>query len=103
MQITLQQIILSGFSDNLARKQPLFDKNGNQIPHTPKSKALYESLNSEENLSIHPLSGLVKEKPEFVVYTDIFGVHEKVYMKGVTKVDSLMWLHNMGSKALVSY
>lgn len=42
-ELLLQQIIISGLCENLARKAPVFDANGNEIKQNSKMRAVYES------------------------------------------------------------
>jgi ATP-dependent RNA helicase DHX37/DHR1 len=92
----IQQVIVSGLCENVARIAPVFDAYGNEIPITSKTKVFYESQESKEKLSLHKLSSVHKERPEFVVYTDLYKLgqddDEKCYMKNVTVIDSNKWL-----------
>lgn len=103
----MQQIIISGLCENLARKCPIFDANGNEIKQTNKMKATYESQESKERLSLHPFSSLYKEKPEFLVYQEIYALENpetgkmKYYLKGATKIDNLNWIYNLSSPILI--
>ena len=109
--LILQQAILSGFVENLSRKAPIFDAMGNEIKQTNKSKCFYESQETDQKLSIHQYSGLSgKNQPENLIYSEIYTVESKTfdgetkvvnYMKGVTKIDSLAWLSNLGSQLLI--
>ena len=79
----------------MTRKAPLFDAHGNEIKQTSKMRATYESQESKDQLSLHPLSPLYKEKPEYMVYQEIYALENPIsgkmrqYVKGVTKVDNL--------------
>ena len=64
----LQQVIISGLSENLCRVAPLFDTQGNEITLKTKDKVLYESQESSETLQLHKLSALYKTKPAHLVY-----------------------------------
>ena len=107
----LQQAILSGLIENLSRKCPIFDANGNEIKPTNKSRIFYESQESEDKLRIHGYSVLNKESPDNLVYSEIYALDSKNpvdgsittthYMKGVTKIDNLSWLNNLGSDLLI--
>jgi hypothetical protein len=107
-EIILQQIIIGGLSTNLARKCPIFDKNGIEIKEVKGAKIKYESQVVNQALTLHPLSGVWKEKPEFVIFTELYQAvsdvssEEKSYMKGMTKVDDISWVYNLGSEALIS-
>ena len=37
-------------------------------------KAVYESQETHEHLSLHPLSPLYKEKPEYLAYQEIYAL-----------------------------
>jgi hypothetical protein len=86
----------------------LFDANGNEIKQTSKMKAVYESQETKDQLSLHPLSPLYKEKPEFMVYQEIYALENPItgkmrhYLKGVTKVDNLSWIFRLASPVLIS-
>ncbi len=56
----LQQIIIIGLCESFARKSPIFDANGNEIKQTSKMKAVYESQETRERISLHPISPLYK-------------------------------------------
>lgn len=97
---TLQQVLISGLSENLCRIAPLFDANGNELPPTKKaSKVLYESQETTDQLKLHRLSALFKQKPAHLVYQEVYaterpdGSGTTFYMKGATQVDNLAWLH----------
>lgn len=96
---TLQQVLISGLSENLCRIAPLFDANGNELPPSKKaSKILYESQETGDRLKLHRLSALFKQKPAHIVYQEVYAIERPdsdttFYMKGATQVDSLAWLH----------
>ena len=62
-------------------------------------------------MKIHSYSSLSKEQPENLVYSEIYALDQKSpidgsmttthYMKGVTKIDNLNWLNNLGSDLLI--
>ena len=56
----IQQVIISGLSENVARIAPVFDALGNEIPITSKTKVFYESQESKEKLSMHRLCSVFK-------------------------------------------
>ena len=70
-------------------------------------KAVYESQETHEHLSLHPLSPLYKEKPEYLAYQEIYALENpqtgkmKHYLKGVTKIDNLSWMFKLSSPVLV--
>jgi hypothetical protein len=108
----LQQAIVSGLVENFSRIAPIFDNNGNEIKLTNKTKAFYESQESTEKLRIHQFSGLHgKNEPDHLVYSEVYELTSRNpidgsikvthYMKGVTKVDNLNWLNNLGSELLI--
>ena len=101
----LQQAIVAGLIENLARKQSIFDQEGNLITQN-KARVYYESQASEENrlLRIHHSSsvmlapGVTKgDSPEHLVYQEVYSLEQKnpvtgdievnYYLKGVTRVD----------------
>lgn len=103
-------MIVSGLCENVARIAPVFDAFGNEIPITSKTKVFYESQESKEKLSLHKLSSVHKQRPEFVVYTDLYKLEssgpddeEKCYMKNVTVIDTNQWLLKLCSPMLLSY
>lgn len=102
----LQQIIIGGLCTNLARKKPIFDKNGLEIKDQKGTKIKYESQLVQEVLQIHPLSCLWKEKPEFIIFSELFSSEVKGeevrYLKGATKVDDPSWLLSLANQALLS-
>jgi hypothetical protein len=61
-------------------------------------KAVYESQESKEKLTLHPLSPLYKEKPEQIAYQEIYALENpetgkmRHYLKGVTRIDNLSWM-----------
>lgn len=70
---------------------------------------MYESQESKDKLSLHPFSCLYKEKPEFIVYQEVYGLDnrdlggdQKCYLKGATKIDNLNWVYNLASKVLLT-
>jgi hypothetical protein len=97
--------------ENLSRKCPIFDANGNEIKATNKAKIFFESQESMDKLRIHSYSCLNKEAPDNLVYSEVYALDSKSpvdgrittthYMKGVTKVDNLNWLNNLGSELLI--
>jgi hypothetical protein len=56
---------------------------------------------------LHPFSTLYKEKPEFIVYQEIYALESpetgkmKYYLKGATKIDNLNWIYNLSSPILM--
>lgn len=107
----LQQAIVSGLIETTSRKCPIFDAQGNEIKVTNKSKVFYESQQSPDKLRIHSYSSLAKEQPENLVYSEVYALDQTSpvdgtittthYMKGVTKIDNLSWLNNLGSDLLI--
>jgi hypothetical protein len=70
-------------------------------------KAMYESQESKDRLSLHPFSPLYKEKPEYMAYQEIYALENpltgqmKHYLKGVTKIDNLSWVFKLASSVLI--
>ena len=89
----------------------MFDAQGNEIKVTNKTKIFYESQHSPDKLRIHSYSSLSKEQPEYLVYSEVYALDQispvdgtsttTHYMKGVTKIDNLSWLNNLGSDLLI--
>lgn len=103
-------MIISGLSENVARIAPVFDAMGNEIVATSKTKVTYESQKSKEKLHIPKVSVICKEKPAFLVYSDIYALGGddevnavKHYMKNCTVVKSTAWLIQLCSPILLSY
>ena len=105
----LQQVIVSGLSENLCRIAPLFDAQGNEITVKSKDKVLYESQESSDRLQLHKLSSLYNSKPAHIVYQEVYatespdGNKTTHYIKNATVVDNLAWLHQLCAPVLLSY
>ena len=89
----IQQVVIAGLCENVARIAPVFDALGNEIVATSKTKVSYESQESKEKLHIPKVSVIAKVKPSFLVYSDIYqlGGDDEVnivkhYMKNCTVV-----------------
>ncbi|XP_074525588.1 putative ATP-dependent RNA helicase DHX37 [Halichoeres trimaculatus] len=79
--VCLQQIVLAGLGDHLARRvqsEDILD---------PKWKNGYKTPLMDEPVFIHPTSALFKTLPEFIVYQEIMET-TKMYMKGVSAVEA---------------
>jgi S-methylmethionine-dependent homocysteine/selenocysteine methylase len=100
----LQYCLVAGLSENLARKAPVLDAQGNEIPVTAKTKVVYESQVSKDKLSLHKLSALFKNHADLCVFTDMYSLDEgKQIMKNVTKVESTVWIQQLCSPILLQY
>ena len=69
-------MILSGLCENVARIAPVFDANGNEIQVKEKTKVVYECQESKDKLYLHKFSSMFKQKPEFVVYSEIYKLEQ---------------------------
>ena len=105
-------------SENLARIAPVFDAQGQEITIKTKTKVVYESQESGEKLHFPKTCGLQKEKPQYVLYSEIYatesnvvdkltgevtGIKLKHYMKNCTKVDNVSWLLQLCAPALLTH
>ena len=105
-------------SENLARIAPVFDSHGQEITIKTKTKVVYEAQESGEKLHFPKVSSLNKEKPQYVLYQEIYATESNVvdrdtgevigkktkhYMKNCTKVDNVAWLLQLCAPALLSH
>lgn len=85
----LRQIILSGMGDQVARRIPDEELKDNQ--DKIKYKHAYRCPEMEEPVYMHSSSVLKKEKPDWVVYQEIYelqnGESRKMFMRGVTAIE----------------
>ena len=72
---------------------PLFDKDGNEIAVSAlkkSKKTMYESQETTDQLKLHRMSALYKDKPAHVVYQEVYASEDPstgsytYYMKGAT-------------------
>jgi ATP-dependent RNA helicase DHX37/DHR1 len=75
----IRQIVLAGMLDRVARRLTTSELNRNGL--RPNSAAYYAS-NLSEIVYIHNSSVLIRNKPEWLVYQEIFEVQDKMYIKG---------------------
>lgn len=85
----LRQILLAGMGDQVARKIPddeLTDKDDKR-----KFKYAYRRPDMEEPVFMHSSSVLRNDKPEWVVYQEIYEIQNgdtrKMFMRGVTAIE----------------
>ncbi|KAM4615931.1 putative ATP-dependent RNA helicase DHX37 [Polymixia lowei] len=79
--VCLQQIVLAGLGDHLARRireEEILD---------PKWKNGYKTPLLDDPVFIHPTSALFKTLPEFVVYQEVMET-TKMYMRGVSAIEA---------------
>ncbi|KAA0203103.1 hypothetical protein HAZT_HAZT005877 [Hyalella azteca] len=88
----LRQVVLSGSVDRVARRVDLsrIKKAEDKI----KWKNAYQTIDLEEPVFLPHSSVLRIDKPEWVVYQDIFETH-KMFMRGVTAIEP-EWLSRFG-------
>lgn len=108
----LQQVLISGLSENLCRVAPIFDAEGNEIETTTKviksNKVTYESQETTDQLKLHRLSAMYKQKPGHLVYQEVYASESidgniSNYLKGATQVDNLSWLHQLCSPVMLQF
>ncbi|KAJ3426670.1 hypothetical protein M0812_26238 [Anaeramoeba flamelloides] len=87
----IRQILLSGFLDQVAKRNGNIDRKG---------LAEYVMCNSNKIVYVHPGSGLIKFQPEYVIYNEIIET-SRPYMRRVTEIDH-KWLFDLASP-LISY
>lgn len=106
-------MLISGLSENLCRVAPLFDADGNEVAPSNQVKKsnriVYESQETTDQLKLHRLSALYKEKPGHIVYQEVYasespnGTGCTFYLKGATQVDNLSWLHQLCSPVMLEF
>ncbi|XP_012288521.1 probable ATP-dependent RNA helicase kurz [Orussus abietinus] len=79
----LQQIVLAGMADQVARK--VSPDECKDEKERRKCKYAYKTLEMEEPVFMHSSSVLRKTNPEWVVYQELFETN-KVYMRGITAI-----------------
>ncbi|CAI2371735.1 unnamed protein product [Moneuplotes crassus] len=109
-QTLLQQLILVGFPENIAKKKEVFNSNGVDINLTRK-KPVYECLFSGQEVYLNNESNL--DNPKFICYKEIQQVnvrkkHEddeettKNYIRGCTRIDTPHWIFNLCGQSLIN-
>ncbi|ELU07825.1 hypothetical protein CAPTEDRAFT_170843 [Capitella teleta] len=83
----LQQIVLSGLADHVARKLPEPAKGTDDAK---KLKYAYQSICLDDPVFIHPTSVLYKSDAEYIVYQSVEDA-SKLYMKGISAIQA-EWL-----------
>ncbi|CAI2163336.1 20104_t:CDS:10 [Funneliformis geosporum] len=95
----LKQIIAAGFIEQVAIRKGVIDKSSKTFSST--RNVVYCTMWTEDDVFIHPTSILYHNKPpNFVVYQELHKT-SKVWMKGVTVVES-SWLSKLG-KSLCTF
>ncbi|EAS00609.2 DEAD/DEAH-box helicase (macronuclear) [Tetrahymena thermophila SB210] len=84
-QKLLQEIVISCFIDQCARKVFYLDEEN-------RKKVAYECLETTERVFINSTSFLIKNQPDFIVYTDIMETKKK-YMNNITIVEDVSLLY----------
>ncbi len=85
----LRQILLSGLSDNVARKVSLDEIANSQ--DKKKMRFAYMTRTMEEPVFLNQTSVLRSQLPEWVVFQEVYEVQDKMYMRGVTAIEA-NWL-----------
>lgn len=85
----LRQILLAGMGDQVARRIP--DDEIKEKADKIKYKHAYRCPDMEEPVFMHSSSVLKKEKPEWVVYQEVYelqnGDTRKMFMRGITAIE----------------
>ncbi|XP_044738895.1 probable ATP-dependent RNA helicase kurz [Chrysoperla carnea] len=89
----LRQILLSGMSDQVAKKLDVTEVK--EIVDKAKFKYAYQAPELEEPIFMHSSSVLRKTAPEWVVYQEIYE-NNKMFMRGVTAIEP-EWLPTYAS------
>ena len=89
-QSILQQVIVAGLIDQVARKIP-----PEVLREHPELRGAYRSCTLDEPLWLHPSSAFFKQQPDLICYQEIV-VGKRATMRGITRVpaDSL---HQLGA------
>ncbi|KAG0143200.1 hypothetical protein CROQUDRAFT_49156 [Cronartium quercuum f. sp. fusiforme G11] len=91
----LRQLITASFIDQVAVKTTLLPNSSTKIT---KSNTLvsYKAIGIKEDVYIHPSSILFNKLPDFIVFQEIIrNNHDKIYIKGITQINS-NWLPIIG-------
>jgi len=111
-QITLSQIILSGYLDNISRKKIIYDKLSNEKEITTQKRLIYESNENNEEINIHPFSVCYRNNlkssnlggnltsPELIIYKEI--ISENKFFMNINTIIKPEWLYDIGGD-LVKY
>ncbi|RIA89599.1 P-loop containing nucleoside triphosphate hydrolase protein [Glomus cerebriforme] len=95
----IRQIITAGFIDQIAIRKGLIDKSSKIFSSARNVE--YCTMWADDNVFIHPTSILYHHKPpDFVVYQELHRT-SKVWMKGITVIES-SWLSKLG-KSLCTF
>lgn len=91
----LRQIMLSGMSDQIARRMP------QATDEKKKFKYAYKTAEMEDPMYMHSASVLRESTPEFVIYQEVYEVQNKdqtkMIMRGITEIEP-EWLSNYAPK-----
>jgi HrpA-like RNA helicase len=101
-QALLNQIILSCYIDNVARRRVIYDIVGNNKDKTEvrNKKIIYECNENNEECQIHPLSIISKTKPDLLIYKEIIQENKTfLLMNTIIKPE---WLYNIGGDLVTS-
>lgn len=88
----LRQLLLSSYSDHVARKLPdgeiVEKKSGDsEKPERKKLKHAYECMETDVPIYISSESILKGEHPEYIIYKEIYQGDKKMYMRDVAVID----------------
>lgn len=81
----LRQLLLSGLVDQVARRVDLDEIK--DAADRPRWKHAYRCLEMEEPVFLHAHSVLKRQRPEWVVYQEVYETNGKLYMRGITAVE----------------
>ncbi|KAL6767922.1 hypothetical protein ACKKBF_B37105 [Auxenochlorella protothecoides x Auxenochlorella symbiontica] len=88
----LRRAMLAGWPDRVARRQRSAEYLAGQREQGYSSRAVrYQAAELEEPVFLHPLSGLHRAPPAFLLYTDLVRTAKRPYVSGVTALDPA-WL-----------
>lgn len=88
-KLRLRQIIASGLTDQIAKREPLFDNNGAPM----KNKYEYYTYKGHRRCLVHPTSFVRNISPEYIVYHEFIETTQN-YIKGITAI-SLSWMRTL--------
>lgn len=117
-QTLLQQLILVGFPENIAKKKEILNSSGVDI-NLQSKQPQYECVFSGQTVYLHRESNL--DKPKFLCYKEIQQaqvrskdpevecelkidnvlVITKNYLRGCTRIDTPHWIFNLSSQTLI--
>ncbi|XP_049942398.1 probable ATP-dependent RNA helicase kurz [Schistocerca serialis cubense] len=81
----LRQLLLSGLVDQVAHRVDLDEIK--DAADRPRWKHAYRCLEMEDPVFIHAHSVLKRQRPEWVVYQEVYETNGKLYMRGITAIE----------------